>query len=95
MFEEKYFFSLCFMAILQILNIWNTAKLGYEVSEQSRLVFWLVGPNPGLVIFSLESVPEFFPHASDVWSVGTMDGDALYARIVKVKAEGQTITYGR
>ena len=71
----------------------GTAKLGYEPSEQARLVLWLVGPEPGLVIFPLDTVPDFFPHASDVWIVGKVDGDALYARIVKVAADEQTITY--
>ena len=73
----------------------DTAKLGYEVSEQSRLVFWLVGPNPGLVILPLKSTPEYFPHASNVWIVGTMDGDALLARIVKVEEKGKIEVYER
>ena len=73
----------------------DTAKLGYEVSEQSRLVFWLVGPNPGLVILPLKSAPEYFPHASNVWIVGTMDGDALLARVVKVEEKGKIEVYER
>jgi len=72
----------------------GTAKLGYEPNKQARLVFWLVGPDPGLVIFPLDTAPEFFPHASDVWIVGKMDSHALYARIVKVEADGKTVTYG-
>lgn len=72
----------------------STAKLGYGVDDEARLVFWLVGPDPGLVIFPLDTVPEFFPNASDVWVVGKVDGDALYARAVKVEADGQAVTYG-
>ena len=72
----------------------GTAKLGYEPNEQARLVFWLVGPEPGLVIFPLDTAPEFFPSASDVWIMGNVDGDALYARIVKVEADGKSVIYG-
>ena len=73
----------------------STAKLGYGVDDEARLVFWLVGPDPGLVIFPIDAPPEFFPNASDVWIVGKVDGDALYARVVKVEADGQTVTYGQ
>jgi hypothetical protein len=71
-----------------------TAKLGYEPSEQARLVFWLVGPDPGLVIFPHVTPPEFFPHTVDTWIIGRMDGDALRARIIKVKEGERTIIYG-
>ncbi len=67
----------------------GTAKLGYEVGDEARLVFWLAGPQPGLVIFPLETDPAFFPHAADVWIVGEMDGDALRASAAQVKKNGQ------
>ena len=72
-----------------------TAKLGYEPSDEARLVFWLVGPRSGLVIFPLETSPEFFPHASDVWIIGSMDGIAFRARIVKVEMGDKSIIYGQ
>jgi hypothetical protein len=71
----------------------GTAKLGYAVSEQARLVFWLAGPQPGLVILPLESAPAFFPHAADVWIVGTKDGETMRARIVRVEMNGKTVIY--
>jgi hypothetical protein len=43
-----------------------TAKLGYEVSDYSRLVFLVVGNRYGLLILNLAKAPDFFPHASDV-----------------------------
>ena len=70
-----------------------TAKLGYGPSDETRLVFWLVGPKAGLVIFPLESTPKFFPHASDVWIIGKWDGDVLRARTVKVEANGKSVIY--
>jgi hypothetical protein len=73
----------------------GTAKLGYEVSEDARLVFWLVGPEASLVIFPLDTAPEFFPHASDVWIIGTAEGDAFYARIVKVREGTGNMLYGQ
>jgi len=71
-----------------------TAKLGYGPEADARLVFWLVGPKPGLVIFPLETSPEFFPHASDVWIIGSMDGNALRARIIKVEMGDKSVIYG-
>jgi hypothetical protein len=73
----------------------GTAKLGYGISDEARLVFWLVGPKAVLVIFPLETAPAFFPHTADVWIIGTMEGDVLRARIITVEAHGQTITYGQ
>lgn len=71
----------------------GTAKLGYEIGDEARLVFWLAGPQPGLVIFPLESAPAFFPHAADVTIVGARDGESLRARVVQVEKEGQVIIY--
>jgi len=72
-----------------------TAKRGYEPNKQARLVFWLEGSDPGLVIFPLDIAPEFFPNAADVWIVGTMDGDALVARVIKAEMDGKMVTYGK
>jgi len=71
-----------------------TAKLGYEVSNDARLVFWLVGPDSGLVIFPLVSAPDFFPHASDVWILGKAEGDVYYVRLVGVRDDGRNAIYG-
>jgi hypothetical protein len=71
----------------------ETAKLGYGPSDEARLVFWLVGPKAGLVIFPLENTPQFFPHASDVWIIGRWDNDVLRARTVKVEANGKSMVY--
>ncbi len=71
----------------------GTAKLGYEVSAEARLIFWLAGPQPGLVILPLESAPAFFPHAADVMVVGAKDGEAIRARVVQVEKDGKAATY--
>ncbi len=71
----------------------GTAKLGYEVSDEARLVFWLAGPQPGLVILPLDSAPSFFPHAADVTIIGALDGESLRARVVQVEKDGQVVIY--
>jgi hypothetical protein len=73
----------------------GTAKMGYGESEKARLVFWLVGSKAGLVIFPLASVPEFFPHASDVWIVGTIEDDVFYARAIEVREGERSALYGQ
>ena len=71
----------------------GSAKLGYGVSDQSRLVFWLEGPEPGLVILPLKTTPGFFPNASDVWVVSNeLDGSSS-VRFVKVEKDGKTAIY--
>jgi hypothetical protein len=72
-----------------------TAKLGYSPSDEARLVFWLVGPEPELIIFPLETAPAYFPHASDVWIIGALEDNVFYARIVKVRAGESNIVYGQ
>ncbi|HLO18685.1 MAG TPA: hypothetical protein VK206_27890 [Anaerolineales bacterium] len=71
----------------------ETAKLGYAPSKEARLVFYLVGPKAGLVVFPLENAPVFFPQASDVWIIGRWDGDVLRARIVKVEEDEKSVIY--
>ena len=71
----------------------GSAKLGYGKSSEARLVFWMAGPEPRLVIFPLESAPNFFPNASDVWVVGNEDGNVLYARIIKIENDRKSSIY--
>lgn len=71
----------------------GTAKRGYAISAEARLVFWLVGPQPGLVILPLETAPAFFPHAADVIIIGAMDGESLRARVVQVEKDGIVVAY--
>jgi hypothetical protein len=71
----------------------GTAKLGYEPSEQARLVFYLVGPTDQLVIFNLKDAPGFFPNASDVYMVGTQMDRYFSPRIVMVTKNGHTEFY--
>jgi hypothetical protein len=71
----------------------ETAKLGYEPSEQARLVFYLVGPADQLVIFNLKETPDFFPNASDVYMVGTQMDRYFSPRLVMVTKDGHTVYY--
>ena len=71
----------------------GSSKVGYGKSDEARLVFFMVGPNPQLVIVPLPDAPIFFPHASNVWVIGNTDGGPLYARIVKVEKDGQSFVY--
>lgn len=68
----------------------GTAKRGYAISPEARLVFWLAGPQPMLVIFPLEQPPATFPHAADVWVAGQrQQDDTLRARIARIETQGQ------
>jgi hypothetical protein len=71
----------------------GTAKLGYEPSEQARLVFYLVGPSNELVIFNLKKAPAFFPNTSDVYMVGTQMDRYFSPRLVMVMKDGHTEQY--
>ncbi|MGZ9222923.1 MAG: hypothetical protein ACXW4Q_12515, partial [Anaerolineales bacterium] len=71
----------------------GTAKLGYEPDEKARLVFFLVGPQNGLVIFELKNTPSFFPHASDVYMIGTQTENYYSPRVIKVEKDAQTELY--
>jgi hypothetical protein len=71
----------------------ETAKLGYEPSEQARLVFYLVGPANELVIFDLKESPGFFPNASDVYMVGRQMDRYFSPRVVMVMKGGHTEYY--
>lgn len=71
----------------------GTAKAGYEIGDQPRLVFFLVGQEPGLVIFPLEDAPAAFPHAADVAILGTMQGDVLLARVIYLQKDDLSAQY--
>lgn len=71
----------------------ETAKLGYEISETPRLVFFVVGTENSLVIFNLETVPEFFPHASDVYLIGTFSEGYFSPRVAYVSKNGESAVY--
>lgn len=61
-----------------------TDKAGYRVTDEARLIFYLVGSGYGLVILPLSEAPDFFPNASDVMVI--RDGRAWFV-IVK---QGET-----
>lgn len=71
----------------------GTAKLGYGVEERARLVFFLVGPQNGLVIFELESTPQFFPNTADVYMIGTQTDNYFSPRVVKVIKDSHSELY--
>ncbi len=71
----------------------ETAKLGYAPEEKARLVFFLVGPQNGLVIFELKSAPQFFPNTSDVFMIGTQMDGYFSPRVVRVTKDSQTELY--
>jgi hypothetical protein len=71
----------------------GTAKAGYEISNQARLVFFLVGEEPGLVVFPLEEAPAAFPHTADVAILGVMQGDVLLARSIVLQKDDLTAQY--
>jgi hypothetical protein len=71
----------------------DTEKLGYGRSGKSRLVFFLVGPSNGLVIFELQDVPKFFPHASDVFMIGSWVDGYFSPRIAMVSKDGRSEVY--
>jgi len=72
----------------------DSAKLGYAESEESRLVFSVMGSSNALVVFSLDDVPVFFPHASDVYLVGAWSEKGFFApRAAFVRKDGQTAVY--
>lgn len=71
----------------------DTAKAGYEIGPQARLVFFLVGEEPGLVIFPLEDAPAAFPHTADVAILGVMQGDVLLARSIVLQKDNLNAQY--
>jgi len=57
----------------------GTAKMGYGTNKEPRLVFWLVGAEPGLVIYPISQAPASFPHAAEVQILGRREGEVLWA----------------
>jgi len=69
-----------------------TEKPGYEVSEQDRLVFELVGQRTGRVIFPLAEYPRYFPNAADVTII--IDNDSIdNIWLILVSKNGQEAIY--
>lgn len=71
----------------------GTAKAGYEISEEARLVFFLVGEESGLVILPLADAPKFFPHTAEVVVVGTMRENNLHARVILAQKDDLSAQY--
>jgi hypothetical protein len=71
----------------------ETAKLGYGESDIPRLVFFIVGTENSLVIFELESSPEFFPHTADVYLIGNWIEGYFSPRVAYVSKDGETAIY--
>lgn len=72
----------------------ETEKLGYRESEQARLVFNVAGSTNALVVFELPDSPSFFPHASDVYMVGTWSEEGYFSpRAALVMKNGQSAVY--
>lgn len=72
----------------------ETEKLGYGESEQARLVFNVAGSTNVLVVFELPDSPSFFPHASDVYLVGTWAEQGYFLpRAAFVTKNGQSAVY--
>lgn len=71
----------------------GSAKLGYGKDTQARLVFFLTGETNSLVIFSTETPPAYFPHASDVSIEGTIQNGVIFAEKITVKTSQQTVEY--
>jgi hypothetical protein len=71
----------------------GTAKAGYEISEEARLVFFLVGEESGLVILPLADAPQFFPHTAEVVVVGTMRENNLHARVILAQKDDLSAQY--
>jgi hypothetical protein len=71
----------------------GSAKLGYGATDEARLVFFLVGEQNILVIFPRKSAPKFFPNASDVIVMGTLEAGFLQAQKITVQKDGKTVEY--
>jgi hypothetical protein len=67
----------------------GTAKLGYGVTNEARLVFFLAGEENTLVIFPLKTAPISFPNASDVMITGTQEDGFVRAQ----KIDGKSVEY--
>ncbi len=71
----------------------GSAKAGYGVSDQPRLVFFLAGPQPGLVILPSDAAPAAFPHGADVVVVGQAEESAFLARSILLQKDDLSAQY--
>lgn len=71
----------------------DTAKIGYEPNEKSRLIFFLVGTKNELVVFELKQVPKYFPHTADVFIVGTQMDNYFSPRVIMVRKDSRSEVY--
>ena len=55
-----------------------------EASRFDRLQFDLIGPGPAFTFIPMQNVPQYFPHASDVFIVGCKQDGFIRALIIKV-----------
>jgi hypothetical protein len=55
-----------------------------EASRSDRLQFSLIGPGPAFIFIPMQNVPQYFPHASDVFIVGCKQDDFIRALMIKV-----------
>ncbi len=55
-----------------------------DASQYDRLQLNLIGPDNAFVYIPMQDVPLYFPHASDVFIVGCMQGNSVRALLVKV-----------
>lgn len=62
----------------------GTAKMGYGISTEARLVFFLVGEQNTLVIFPLTSAPQSFPNAAYVTVTGIQEDGFIRALTVEI-----------
>jgi hypothetical protein len=67
----------------------GSAKLGYGVSDEARLVFFLVGEENTLVIFPLKAAPKSFPNATDITVTGIQEDGFVRAQ----KIDGKSVEY--
>lgn len=65
----------------------STDALGYKATDESRMVFELIGETSHRVVFPIGESPNFFPHASDVTLVyGPSEAD-LWFILVELNGE--------
>jgi hypothetical protein len=55
-----------------------------NASQYNRLQFKLIGPDRVFVYIPLLDAPGYFPHASDVFIVGCMQGSSMRALLIGI-----------
>lgn len=71
----------------------SNAKIGYTTQPISRLLFYVVGPENKLVYVQMPAAPEFFPNTADVIFIAKEDQRVLYAQLVWVSKDGQSLAF--